>query len=217
MSTRTSRWTLLITVALAIVAPRNATAQLQSEPPDEIYPGRYVANCKQAVKSGCVCDSDPQHISVPEYLRMIEWLLQTCTSLKQSERRRSDKAADATIDTEVVNRPVHLACEGTIWMDSANGKTAKDHVMSLAIDQIARTATIDSYAAVRIVTKADNEIMLFMPDLVSVVGVLSGTLSRITGDAWVDVNSLVDGAYKFYGRCEPAKCLSGVCSANMAY
>jgi hypothetical protein len=48
-----------------------------------------------------------------------------------------------------------------------------------------------------------------------VVGVLSGTLSRITGDASVDVNSLVDGAYKFYGRCKPASCLSGVCSANV--
>ena len=204
MSTRTLRWTLLITLALAIMAPRNATAQLQSEPPDEIYPGRYVANCKPAVK-----------IRDPEYLRIIERLLQTCTSLKQSERRRSDKAADATIDTEVVNRPVHLACEGTIWMESANDKTAKDYVMSLAIDQVARTATIDSYAAVRIVTKADNEIMLFMPEPGSVVGVLSGTLSRITGDASVDVNSLVDGAYKFYGRCKPAKCLSGVCSANV--
>jgi hypothetical protein len=169
------------------MAPRNATAQLQSEPPDEIY---------------------------PEYLRMIEWLLQTCTSLKQSERRRSDKAADATIEPEVVN-PVHLACEGTTWMESANGKTAKDYVMSLAIDQVARTATIDSYAAVQIVTKADNEIMLFMAEPGSVVGVLSGTLSRITGDASVDVNSLVDGAYKFYGRCKPAKCLSGVCSANV--
>jgi hypothetical protein len=208
MSTRTLRWTLLITLALAIMAPRNATAQLQSEPPDEIYPGRYVANCKPAVKSGCVCDSDSQ------YLRMIEWLLQTCTSLKQSERRRSDKAADATIEPEVVN-PVHLACEGTTWMESANGKTAKDYVMSLAIDQVARTATIDSYAAVQIVTKADNEIMLFMAEPGSVVGVLSGTLSRITGDASVDVNSLVDGAYKFYGRCKPAKCLSGVCSANV--
>jgi hypothetical protein len=84
-------------------------------------------------------------------------------------------------------------------MDSANGKTAKDYVISLAIDQVARTATIDNYAAVRIVTKADNEIMLFMPEPGSVVGVLSGTLSRITGDASVDVNSLVDGAYKFYG------------------
>jgi hypothetical protein len=133
----------------------------------------------------------------------------------QSERRRSDKAADATIEPEVVNRPVHLACEGTIWMESANGKTAKDYVMSLAIDQVARTATIDSHAAVRIVTKADNEIMLFMPDPGSVVGALSGTLSRITGDASVDVNSLLDGAYKFYGRCKPAKCLSGVCSANV--
>ena len=69
MSTRTSRWTLLITLALAIMAPRNATAQLQSEPADEIYPGRYVANCKPAVKSGCVCDSDPQHIRDPEYIR----------------------------------------------------------------------------------------------------------------------------------------------------
>jgi len=39
---------------------------------------------------------------------MIEWLLQTCTSLMQSERRRSDKAADATTEPEVVNRPVHL-------------------------------------------------------------------------------------------------------------
>jgi hypothetical protein len=92
MSTRTSRWTLLITFALAITAPRNATAQPQSEPPDGIYPGRYAANCKPAGNSGCACDADPQNIHNPEYLRMIEWLLQTCSSLMQSDTRLRDKA-----------------------------------------------------------------------------------------------------------------------------
>ena len=99
MSARISRWTLLITLALAIMAPRNAVAQAQSEAPAQIYPGRYVANCKPAGNSGCACDADPQNIHDPEYLRMIEWLVQTCTSLMQSERRPWDKAlSDVTVE-----------------------------------------------------------------------------------------------------------------------
>jgi len=97
MSTRISRWALLITLVFAIMAPRNAVAQAQSEAP--IYPGRYVANCKPTGNSGCACDADPQNIHDPEYLRMIEWLLQTCTSLMQSERRPWDKAlSDVTVE-----------------------------------------------------------------------------------------------------------------------
>jgi len=48
-----SRWTLLIILALAIMAPRNAVAQAQSEAPDQIYPGRYASNCKPAGNSVC--------------------------------------------------------------------------------------------------------------------------------------------------------------------
>ena len=99
MSARISRWTLLITLALAIMAPRNAVAQAQSETPAQVYPGRYASNCKPAGNSGCACDADPQNVHNPEYLRMIEWLLQTCTSLMQSERRPWDKAlSDVTIE-----------------------------------------------------------------------------------------------------------------------
>ena len=98
MSARISRWTLLITLALAIMAPRNAVAQMRSEAPDEIYPGHYAANCKPAGNS-CACDADPQNVHDPEYLRMMEWLLQTCTSLMQSEKRPWDKAlSDVTIE-----------------------------------------------------------------------------------------------------------------------
>jgi hypothetical protein len=99
MSTRISRWTLLITLAFAIMVPRNAVAQAQSETPAQVYPGHYASNCKPAGHSGCACDADPQNIHDPEYLRMIEWLLQTCTSLMQSERRPLDKAlSDVTIE-----------------------------------------------------------------------------------------------------------------------
>jgi hypothetical protein len=105
MSMCISRWTLLTTLALAIVAPRHAVAQVQSEAPDGVYPGRYVANCKPAGNGGCVCDTDSQRrastsadvastvdgqvtdIRDPEYLRMIEWFRQTCTSLMQERRR----------------------------------------------------------------------------------------------------------------------------------
>ena len=92
MSTRISRWTLLTIIGLAIMAPRYAVAQAQSETPGEVYPGRFVANCKPAGNSGCACDADPQNIHNPEYLRMIEWLLQTCSSLMQSDTRLRDKA-----------------------------------------------------------------------------------------------------------------------------
>ena len=99
MSTRISRWTLLITLALAIMAPRNAVAQAQSEAAAQIYPGHYASNCKPAGNSGCACDADARNIHDPEYLRMIEWLLQTCTSLMQSEKRLWDKAlSDVTIE-----------------------------------------------------------------------------------------------------------------------
>src|SRR5262249_58365396 len=35
-------------------------SQAQSEAPGEVYPGRFVANCKPAGNSGCVCDTDRQ-------------------------------------------------------------------------------------------------------------------------------------------------------------
>ena len=112
MSTRISRW-MLITLALAIMAPRNAVAQAQSETSAQTYPGRYAANCKPAGNS-CACDADAQNIHDPEYLRMIEWLLQTCTSLMQSERRPLDKAlSDVTVSlrssTEISFNPAWAA------------------------------------------------------------------------------------------------------------
>jgi hypothetical protein len=92
MNTRISRWTLLTILALAMMAPRFAVAQAQSEAPGEIYPGRFVAKCKPAGNSGCACDADPQNIHNPEHLRMTEWLLQTCSWLIQSDTRLRDKA-----------------------------------------------------------------------------------------------------------------------------
>jgi hypothetical protein len=90
MSTRISRWTLLTILALALMGPRYAVAQAQSEAPGTVYPGRLVANCKPAGNSGCACDADPQNIHNPEYLRMIEWLLQMCSW--QLDTRLGDKA-----------------------------------------------------------------------------------------------------------------------------
>ena len=99
MRTRISLWAPLTILALALMVPPRAVAQAQSEALAQIYPGRYASNCKPAGNSGCACDADPQNIHDPEYLRMIEWLLQTCTSLMQSERRPWDKAlSDVTIE-----------------------------------------------------------------------------------------------------------------------
>ena len=65
---------------------RATSAQTQRRRRYDCSPVHYAANCKPAGNS-CACDADAQNIHDPEYLRMIEWLLQTCTSLMQSERR----------------------------------------------------------------------------------------------------------------------------------
>jgi hypothetical protein len=72
---------------------------VQSEAPREVYPGRFVTNCKPAAHRACACDADPQNIHNPEYLRIIEWLLQTFSSLMQSETSLGDQPiSDATIE-----------------------------------------------------------------------------------------------------------------------
>jgi hypothetical protein len=99
MRRRISRWATLTIFALAILAPPRAVAQAQSEARDEIYPGRYVTNCKPAPNIGCLCSRDPQgEMSVfpeligaadhrskdvrdAEYLQMLTWLRRTCTSV----------------------------------------------------------------------------------------------------------------------------------------
>src|SRR5262249_430433 len=81
-------------------------AKAQSDALSEVYPGRFVANCKPAGNGGCACDTDRQKrvstsadfvsedegfvtdIRDPEHLRLIEWVRQTCTWLMQSEKRR---------------------------------------------------------------------------------------------------------------------------------
>jgi hypothetical protein len=88
MLTRISRWTLLTTLALAIMAPRYAVAQAQSEAPEEVYPGRYVANCKPAGNGGCVCDTDePRCFRRVRILGGRRWSLSLFSSEQRARRR----------------------------------------------------------------------------------------------------------------------------------
>jgi hypothetical protein len=109
MSTRLSRWALLIALALAISALGRTIEQAQADAPDaaNLYPGRYVAVCTPAPIIGCVCTTDSpgkvltfpelastadhhhlKDVGDTEYLRMIAWLRRTCASLTQSASPR---------------------------------------------------------------------------------------------------------------------------------
>jgi hypothetical protein len=97
MPTYLSRYTLLVTLALALllVGPTLATADEASEH----YPGRYAAVCKPAPIVGCVCEADslgqpsifPQSVDAAgdgtnliqdvELLRLIDWMRRTCVAV----------------------------------------------------------------------------------------------------------------------------------------
>ena len=103
MSTRLSRWALLIGLAFAVPTLKPTIAEAQADVPDaaNLYPGRYAAVCTPAPIFGCVCIRDPRgealmfteldstadhhltDIEDAEYLRMIAWLRRTCASLTQ--------------------------------------------------------------------------------------------------------------------------------------
>ena len=103
MSTRLSRWALLIGLAFAVPTLKPTIAEAQADVPDaaNLYPGRYAAICTPAPIFGCVCatdalgealmftelDSTADHhlkdVADSEYLRMISWLRRSCESLTQ--------------------------------------------------------------------------------------------------------------------------------------
>jgi hypothetical protein len=104
--------------------------------------------------------------------------------------------------------PVHLTCEGEMHLIDANGEAAEkyEYVLPLAIDQRAGTATVDTYQAVAIPSKADSDALMFMgnPKPGSTTGAATGWLNRITGKASIQIIT-GDGLRKFYGICQPAK------------
>ena len=60
MSTRLSRWALLIGLAFAVPTLKPTIAEAQADVPDaaNLYPGRYAAICTPAPIFGCVCATD---------------------------------------------------------------------------------------------------------------------------------------------------------------
>ena len=76
------------------------------EATDPLYPGRYVAHCKPAPISGCICETDALgqvstlspvssktgddvgHIEDIELRRLVEWLLLTCAAITQPRELR---------------------------------------------------------------------------------------------------------------------------------
>ena len=108
MSTRLSRWALLIGLAFAVPTLKPTIAEAQADVPDaaNLYPGRYAAVCIPAPMFGCVCTRDPRgealmfteldstadhhlkDVEDSEYLRMISWLRRTCASLTQPATAR---------------------------------------------------------------------------------------------------------------------------------
>jgi len=99
MLTCVSPWAVLLALVLPLLAVGGALAQPQTDAPDitNVYPGRYVAICKPAPITGCLCSSDSQASVFPEltgtakhrskdvrdadYLQMVTWLRRTCISL----------------------------------------------------------------------------------------------------------------------------------------
>ena len=115
MSTRLSRWALLIGLAFAVPTLKPTIAEAQADVPDaaNLYPGRYAAICTPAPIFGCVCATDAlgealmfteldttadhhlKDVADSEYLRMISWLRRTCASLTQPATARSVAAEGA--------------------------------------------------------------------------------------------------------------------------
>jgi hypothetical protein len=102
--------------------------------------------------------------------------------------------------------PVHLTCEGEMHLINADGDAAAkyEYALSLAIDQRAGTATVDTYQAVAIPSKLDNDTLMFMANRALTTGAATGTLNRITGKASIQIIT-GDGLRKFYGICKPTK------------
>jgi hypothetical protein len=101
--------------------------------------------------------------------------------------------------------PVHLTCEGEMHLINANGDAAEkyEYALSLAIDQRAGTATVDTYQAIAIPSKRDSDTLMFM-NPGSTAGVATGALNRMTGKASIHIIT-GDGLRKFYGICKPTK------------
>jgi hypothetical protein len=88
-------------IALVFQIPAGGFAVTAAHADEDLYPGRYVAHCKQSPIGGCVCTADsagptpqlaqstqsvdPDRIRDPEYLRMLEWLRLTCSAVTGSE------------------------------------------------------------------------------------------------------------------------------------
>jgi hypothetical protein len=97
------QWLVILVLQMQVAGSAPAGADEATEP---LYPGRYVAHCKPAPISGCVCETDllgqastfspvssetedrTDHIQDIEYRRMLEWLRLTCAAVTQSRDLR---------------------------------------------------------------------------------------------------------------------------------
>ena len=77
--------------------------------------------------------------------------------------------------------------------------------MSLTIDHEAGTVSIGTYGSAPIMSKPDDESVVFMAKPGSIAGVSTGVVHRFTGAASVHIITLTDGLYRFYGQCKPAQ------------
>jgi hypothetical protein len=103
--------------------------------------------------------------------------------------------------------PVLLSCRGE--MTAMIRGTSEDHTVAVTIDPDARTVTVGSYGAVPILGDPNGDTVAFMADKENTDKensyVSTGTINRLTGVASVDITTLTDELYKFYGICKPAQ------------
>ncbi|MFZ1183022.1 MAG: hypothetical protein WAO14_06515 [Pseudolabrys sp.] len=87
--------------------------------------------------------------------------------------------------------------------------TSEDYTVVLTIDPDARTVTVGSYGTVPILGDPNGDMVAFMADKENTDKensyVSTGTINRLAGVASVDITTLTDGLYKFYGTCKPAE------------
>jgi hypothetical protein len=97
---RSLLYALLIALGCELLQPSEISPARADESSDELYPGRYVANCKPAPIVGCLCGTDTGHASIfpqsvsdvsdpaklkrdGEYSQMVQWLRLTCQTIRR--------------------------------------------------------------------------------------------------------------------------------------
>jgi hypothetical protein len=100
--------------------------------------------------------------------------------------------------------PARFACDGEMRVLSADDEVTMKQVYSLAVDLAAGTVTVGNYEPAPIVGDR-NDTVVFMAKPEWTVGVSTGTLNRITGEASIHIIPLTGkGLHIFEGTCKPA-------------